>query len=432
MRRYSCALIIMAILFGCSGGGAPRSPHIYVVGVDLTRSFWQTGLTAERRAADISSTKAQELAFKMRQAVDEINAVLEDANFIKRVPRAGGSDFEKVIDVSTIREKIDDAVVMTTVLQKNRAAGAERLGIVEKILSDLRTVGGTVGKCNFVKTSKPQKTDEEINPESERRIKKLIEQIENLASSFCYTATVPNQPKILRETGTDIINLTKMIDERVTEQSRKGLDPKWRERTVYGKLNVLDFILNFKIGNKLSTVLEPSARDLNEAVDQIVTDAVNNGPKVFYLQTDYVSYFQRSLREIENMMNDWGDFDRDIGVEITFLIIGDGKQDVDGQFEDKGDYDMALISPIKDVFLKDDKPEALLGGIPWIDINKVNIKFCVPQRRYNTDILDQWTKQLQAKTGNGRKISVRYYMFEALKESGTAFTKAAVDNLLEF
>lgn len=431
MRRYLPAFIATLLLFGCTGG-APRPPHIYVVGVDLSRSFWQTGLTAERRAADLSVSKSQELAFKMRQAVDEINAVLEDVNFIKRVPRTGGSDFEKVIDVATLREKIDDAVVMTTVLQKNRAAGAERLGIVEKILSDIRTVGGTVGKCNFVKTSKVQKTDEEVNPESERRIRKIIDQIETLSASFCYTATVPNQPKVLRETGNDIVSLTTMIDERVTEQAKQGLDPKWRERTVYGKLNVLNFLLNFKIGNKLSTVLEPTARDLNQSVNQIVNDAVNNGPRVFYLQTDYVSYFQRSLREIENMMNDWGEFDRDIGIEITFLIIGDGKQDADGQFEDKGDYDMALISTIKDVFLKDDKPEALLGGIPWMDINKVNIKFCVPQRRYNTDILDQWTKQLQAKAGNGRKISVRYYMFETLKEGGNSFTKTAIDNLLEF
>lgn len=433
MLKKPIVILSMLLLAGC--GGSPRSPHIYVIGVDCSRSFWNAGLATAKRYNSLPRNKVLATSNRVRENLNELNIILEDNDFVKKSP-AKSTSFVKTIDRETLRKELDNAIDMVTALNTAGDDSGQAYA-VERIRGSMNSFLLALEKRNYIKTADlPEgraRMDEEMSPESMRRARAVAERISGSLDIFTYTINVPDQPQLLRAMGNDVNSLLRGVVSGVSERMIQPIDQQWAKRNVYGKMKSLDYLVCFKIGDDASTAYKPAIQDVYSMIDRLAEDSSRNGLGVFSSSTDYESFFQRSFREIGNLMSDWGSFDHDIGIKITFVVIGDGKNDPLGKYESSGSYDVSLIAPIKEIFARQEKGTedgSVAGGLPWDAVSEVDIRFCVPQRRYNTDFLDAWTKQLQG-TENGGKVQVRYYMFENLKNGSGQFSMESIANLLE-
>jgi hypothetical protein len=430
MIRKTGILLFLFFVAGC--GGAPQSPHIYVIGVDCSQSFWNAGLTAEKRFVNLPRNKAIEVSNRLRENLNELNIVMEDNNFIQQSP-ARSTAFVKTIDKETLRKDLDSAIDMAAMLGSSHDEGKSYA--VAKIRDAMNSFQQALDRHNFVKTADlpvgRTRIDEEINPASLQRVHSLLAHIAATMSVFTYTVNVPDQPQLLRGMGNDINGLMKAIENKINEENQRPIDEQWVRSGVYGKIKSLQYLCCFRIGDDASTVYKPAIGDMYDMVNRLVESSAHNGLTVFSRASNYESFFLRSFRELGNLISDWGNFDRDMGIKVTFIVIGDGKNDPDGQFESSGNYNNKLIAPLKEVFAtKGEGGDSFISGLSWDSISEVNIKFCVPQRRYNTDLLDAWTRELQG-VGKEGKIQVHYYMFENLHDKNGQYMPDAIDNLLE-
>jgi hypothetical protein len=428
------ALLVLVVLSaGCAGGGAPQSPHIYVIGVDCSRSFWNTGLTTERRYAGLPKTRLLEIGNRVRESLNEINILMEDNAFVRQSAAHSGS-FVKTVDRETMRKELNNAIEMATVLGNAALEAEGKIYAADMVRNNMNALLLALDKRDFVKTGElpanRARFDEEINPAAARRIHELAARVTAALDGLTYTINVPDQPQLLRRMGDDTHSLLDVLGKLISEQAAQPIDERWASRGVYGKIKQMNHLLCFRLGDTASTVYRPSIKDVHDTVTRLVEESSRNGLKVFSPASDYTTFFQRSFREIGNLINDWGNFDHDIGVAVTFIIIGDGKNDPDGKYAGSASYDVKLVGKIKALLaVKEDNEVSAIPGLSWGDIRQIHVEFCVPQRRYNTDLLDAWTRELQD-ASKGEKIQVHYYMFEKLKENGS-FSPGVIKKLLE-
>ncbi|MHB9155243.1 MAG: hypothetical protein ACYC5N_06050 [Endomicrobiales bacterium] len=430
MLKKTLFAALTLLLAGCSS--SPQSPRVYVVGVDCSKSFWQTGVTGQRRAASLSRYKVQEVVYKLRDVVSEIKAMTEDGKFIRKTKQSENG-FVKEVDKDAIRKEIENTMDLATVLANSNMEEKERLNVSENVRARLNSLSLLLNKRNFVKTpvkaSAENRYDEDINTASAGRIKHLIEQAGAVIDHLSYSVSVPEDPQVLSRTGEDIFNLTSIINKKIHDSNSMPMNDEWNKRGVYGNLRSMSSLLFFRIGDQTATTYQPSMDDLNANVRSLVNKSLGSGLKVFYNSSDYKTFFQRSFKEIVNQINGWGEFDRDIGLSLTYVIIGDGKHDPEAKFESSASYDTKLLSEVRDFFAESVMKDVAVSGVSWDNIREIKVKICVPQRRYNTDVFDAWTQMLQGLSKEG-KVSVNYYMFENLKD-GDVFNEGKVAKLLE-
>jgi hypothetical protein len=428
------ALFCLLLLAGCGGAGAPQPPHVYVVGVDCTRSFWSTSQAAERRYAALPKSKLLAIANRARENLSEINILMEDTGFVRQ-SAAQTANFVKTVDRDTMRRELDNAIDMAAVLGNVSSEAEGKVYAGDRLRANMNGLILALDKRNYVKAADlpagKARFDEAINPASAKRIHELAARVNAALDELTYTVSVPDQPNLLRSMGADTNVLLRCLENLITQQNgQQQIDPNWAARGVYGKISQLNYMLCFKVGDTAATIYRPSIGDVYDTIGRLVEESASSGLKVFSASSDYTTFFQRGFREIGNLVNDWGNFDHDIGVAVTFIIIGDGKNDPAGKYETAADYDLKLIGQIKELLTKQGENGAsAIPGLAWSDIRQINVKFCVPQRRYNTDLLDAWTRELQGTSQDG-KIQVHYYMYENLKENG-AFSPRIVSKLLE-
>jgi len=269
--------------------------------------------------------------------------------------------------------------------------------------------------------------NEDVSPYALAKVRKYLDLIDDELRQFSYTVSIPDQPRLLKELESDISYLLTMMDTGVSQKNSVPIDKKWIESGIYGKMSSLNTILYFRIGDTQTTVAKPLLKDINATMETLINDSNKNGLKVFSNSSDYRVFIQRSFSEISNILNDWGGFDPDLGVKVTFIIVGDGKNDPEGKYENVTEYDKNLLSGLKEAF--DLKKDGKSAPAALAAITSIDVKFCVPQKRYNTDILDTWSKLLQ-KGPSGSGQAFYYYMFESLKQNGR-FTPDSVKKLLE-
>jgi hypothetical protein len=254
-----------------------------------------------------------------------------------------------------------------------------------------------------------------------------MERIHAELAKFNYSVAIPVKPQALKETQGEISQLLSQINNALQTKNSIPLDSRWTERNVYGKIQVLNRSLYFIIRDEKTTLFKPTAHDIDTELRTMIASSTEGNWRLFSNVTDYRSFFQGSISEITNLLNSWGNFDRDIGVKLTFIIIGDGKHDPDGKYENSDEYDPQLLKDIAALFAQTGS-DSFIPGLSWEAINSVDIVFCVPEKNYRTGILDNWTKQLQGPSLD-KKIQVRYHMLENLKENGQ-FTENGIAKLL--
>jgi hypothetical protein len=415
----------LIILSGC--GKPPEQPHIYVVGVDCSRSFWNTSLVSEKRYADLPKAKVQRTSYKIREYLNELNIVAESKDFIRQT-RVESGNFRKAVDRDAIRKEIESAADSVNVLSNDIGTAADKQYLTEKIKAGMSSLKTLLEKRNYLRVSGDsggQIFNEDINSASLNKINKYISLINDEVDKFSYTVNIPDQPRLLKELQGEISSMLNIVDSDINSRNTAPIDKKWINSGIYGKMRSLNTVLYFRIGDTQSTVCKPLLKDINADMASLIENSYTNGVKVFSNSTDYAVFVQRSFREIENLINDWGGFDPDIGIKVTFIIVGDGKNDPNGKYENVAEYDKELLGGIKELFvLKKENASPALSAISSIDI-----KFCVPQKRYNTDILDSWSQLLHGGS-NGGAPAVYYYMFEGLKQNGV-FTPESVKKLIE-
>ena len=361
--------------------------------------------------------------------MNDVNIIVESKDFIKQTRVESGS-FKKAVDRDGIRKEMDNAVDMINVLSNDIGSPEDKQYLIEKLKISVGALKPLFEKRNYQRVGADSGPiyNEDINTASMSRVNKYLELISDELGKFSYTVSIPDQPRLLKELEGDVSGLLNTIDGDINAANSNPIDQKWIDSGVYGKMNKLNTVLFFKIGDTQSTASKPQLKDITSTMDMLINDSNKNGVKVFSNSTDYKVFVQRSFSEIENVINNWGGLDPDIGLKVTFIIIGDGKNDPEGKYENVTEYDKNLLNDMKDIF--DLKKVVQQPGMAALSaINTVNVRFCVPQKRYNTDILDSWSKLLQAGP-NGGGPAVYYYMFESLKDNGR-FTPESTKKLLD-
>ncbi|MBN1822720.1 MAG: hypothetical protein JW803_00210 [Endomicrobiales bacterium] len=427
MRKKIFILAAVVLLLGC--GSAPEAPHIYVIGVDCSRSFWSTSLVSEKRFTDLSRTRIREISYRIREYLNELNVITESPDFIVRTRLEAGT-FVKTVDRELIRTQIENSIEMITMLSDSAGSSYDKGYLSDRIKYSMSELKLALKKRNYIRipeSSNAPEYNEGINPASMVRVNKQISRVNAELDKFTYTVSVPNQPALLSQLKDDIYALLNIIDDSLGRKNAVPIDERWVESGIYGKLKELNPAVYFIIGNAGSTVCKPRGKEIDSAIDKLINASYEKGVKVFNGSSNYEVFIQRSFSEISNLVNSWEDFDQDIGMKVSFIIVGDGKNDPKGKYEDGVGYDRDLLSGIEKVF----RPESgqLISGVSDDSLKEVSVKFCVPQKRYNTDVLDSWAKLLGA-GGKKSKIQVKYHMFENLKEKGK-FTRESVRNLID-
>lgn len=417
MRRYGLFLGVFILCMGCSGtGGSPSAPRVYVIGVDTTRSFWHSGMVTQRKPAVISREQALVIVGDLRDCINKINVASDEKNFVMRTQRESG-DFIKQFDREGLRKSIENSTDMVVALANGITNPDTRIILADEVGKSLTALSISMTKFDFERTKKLEKFDETLNPQSVQRIKTAIERARADLDKFTYAVAVPDKPETMKLQADEVTRLVELLVNRISERNRQPLNPEWVKMGVYGSITELSPSIFFSIGTSTGTICQPSAAELNSSLKKLAEQSAISGWKVFSAGTDYGTFFKRSFMEIQNLITTWGTFDKDIGIELSYIIIGDGKNDPLGTNELTAENDKTLIDEVKSSFGPITKTESVIGGIPWENIKSVSVTFCVPKKQYSTEVLDYWTKMLQDAVPDN-KARVRYFMFDALQDNG--------------
>ncbi|MCX5778152.1 MAG: hypothetical protein NTU66_02880 [Elusimicrobia bacterium] len=428
MRRIRIFAGIVLLLTAC-GGRAPESPRVYIIGVDASRSFWHSAMVTQKKAASISREQALEVVSDLRDCVNKINIVSDEKTFVVRTKRVSG-DFVKQFDREGMRRALDNVTDVIVALANGVSRPRAMLSMADEVHANLNLLAVSLTKFDYERTTVPEKFDDSLNPQSVQQIKRCIVRAKMGLDKFSVEVTVPDQPEKVRQLQADVTQLVTMFVAGIEEANKEPLNPDIVKMGLYGSIPHLNSNLFFLVGTSSSTATLPSAAELNETINRLVNQSLSAGWRVFHAGTDYGTFFRRSFMEVQNLVSAWGAFDRDIGIELRYIIIGDGKNDPAGSYELSGVQDKTLIDEVKNSFASAGTKDSVIAGIPWENIKDVSVIFCVPKKEYNTEILDYWTKMLQDIVP-GKKIHVRYFMFDALKDSGGGFNQDKIKGILE-
>lgn len=429
MMRRMCLFAGMVLLCGACGGRTPETPRVYVIGVDASRSFWHSAVVTQKKAASISREQALETVSDLRDCVNKINVISDEKTFVMRTKRVSG-DFVKQFDREGLRRAVDNVTDMIVTLANGVSRPDTRMIMAEEVYKSLASLSISLSKFEYERTKTLEKFDDALNPQSVQQIKRCIDRAKSGLDKFYVDVTVPDQPDKVRQLQGDVTQLVEMFVSCIEERNKMPLDPDLVKMGVYGSIPHLNSSLFFIVGTSSSTATQPSSMELEETVRRLVTQSLSAGWRVFHPGTDYGTFFRRSFMEVQNLVSTWGTFDQDIGIELRYIIIGDGKNDPAGSYEMSGAQDKTLIDEVKNTFVTANAKDSVIAGIPWENIREISVIFCVPKKEYNTEILDYWTKILQDVVP-GKKIHVRYFMFDVLKDQGGGFNQDKIRSIVE-
>ena len=216
-------LAVITLLCGC--GKPPEQPHIYVVGVDCSRSFWNTSLVSEKRFADLPKNKVQEISYKIREYLNEINIAVESKDFIKQTRVESGS-FKKTVDREALRKEMESAIDMVNILSNNIGGTEDKQYLTAKMKISMNSLKTFLDKRNYVRVTDESSGpifNEDISPASLRKVTKYINLIGDEINKFSYTVSIPDQPRLLKELQGDIGSLLSMVDADIKNNNAARL-----------------------------------------------------------------------------------------------------------------------------------------------------------------------------------------------------------------